>query len=290
MSEHDRNGTAGDPRDADLSRLYRESAREAPPAHLDAAILAAARREVGARPQRRGAFAASRWRLPVALAAAVVLSVSVVTMVMEEGSDDFSAPAPPRAAAPALGGPHEAAAPVPAPAQEPREARTSGKLAEEEARPRALDAPGGARQRMLDRAEPGRSQVEAGPRTDQKRASESAAELAPRSLPAAPAAAERDAASKPLAKRAPAAPEPADAGAVATMRREAYADEAKVTARVPPLSPGVAGEVKALDAESPTKWLERIAALRRDGRGTEADELLAEFRRRFPDHPLPGKK
>lgn len=33
------------------------------------------------------------------------------------------------------------------------------------------------------------------------------------------------------------------------------------------------------------KWLERLAEFKRDGRQADADELLAEFRRRFPDHP-----
>ena len=33
--------------------------------------------------------------------------------------------------------------------------------------------------------------------------------------------------------------------------------------------------------------LERIAALRREGRSREADDLYAEFKRRFPDHRIP---
>ena len=40
-------------------------------------------------------------------------------------------------------------------------------------------------------------------------------------------------------------------------------------------------------AESPERWLERIAELRRAGRDDEADRLLAEFRRRFPDYRIP---
>lgn len=40
-------------------------------------------------------------------------------------------------------------------------------------------------------------------------------------------------------------------------------------------------------AESPERWLERIAELRRAGRHDEADRLLAEFRRRFPDYRIP---
>ena len=40
-------------------------------------------------------------------------------------------------------------------------------------------------------------------------------------------------------------------------------------------------------AEPPEKVLERIAALRRDGRQKEADDLYAEFRKRFPDYRIP---
>jgi hypothetical protein len=35
----------------------------------------------------------------------------------------------------------------------------------------------------------------------------------------------------------------------------------------------------------PEKWLERIEQLRREDRDSDADELLDEFRRRFPWHP-----
>ena len=38
---------------------------------------------------------------------------------------------------------------------------------------------------------------------------------------------------------------------------------------------------------SPEQWLERIAELRRQGRDKEADESLAEFRKRFPDYRIP---
>jgi hypothetical protein len=39
--------------------------------------------------------------------------------------------------------------------------------------------------------------------------------------------------------------------------------------------------------ESPERRLARIAELRRAGRGDEADRLLAEFRRRYPDYRIP---
>jgi hypothetical protein len=41
-----------------------------------------------------------------------------------------------------------------------------------------------------------------------------------------------------------------------------------------------------LERQPPEKWLERLAEFKRDGRIADADTLLIEFRRRFPDHPF----
>jgi hypothetical protein len=49
----------------------------------------------------------------------------------------------------------------------------------------------------------------------------------------------------------------------------------------------VAAQVKELDAQPPERWIERVEALRREGRVADSDGLLAEFKRRFPTHPLP---
>ena len=44
-----------------------------------------------------------------------------------------------------------------------------------------------------------------------------------------------------------------------------------------------------LDHQPPEKWLAQLAAFRRDARVSDADTLLAEFRRRFPDHPASAR-
>ena len=44
-----------------------------------------------------------------------------------------------------------------------------------------------------------------------------------------------------------------------------------------------------LDSQPPEKWLARLAQFKRDGRQADADELMAEFRRRFPDHPASAR-
>jgi hypothetical protein len=40
--------------------------------------------------------------------------------------------------------------------------------------------------------------------------------------------------------------------------------------------------------EPPQKWLVRIEEFKRQGRAAEAEEMLSEFKRRFPGHPLPS--
>lgn len=44
---------------------------------------------------------------------------------------------------------------------------------------------------------------------------------------------------------------------------------------------------REVQAESPEKMLERIAALRREGRFKEADDLYMEFKRRYPEYKIP---
>lgn len=65
--------------DSPLSRAYRETGREEPPAHVDAAILAQAKAAVGARRSK------PRWFMPLSLAATVVLSIGVVLLLSREG-------------------------------------------------------------------------------------------------------------------------------------------------------------------------------------------------------------
>lgn len=66
--------------DSPLSRVYRETGKEEPPAHVDAAILAQAKAAItthrGGKP---------RWLMPLSLAATVVLSVGVVLLMSKQG-------------------------------------------------------------------------------------------------------------------------------------------------------------------------------------------------------------
>ena len=90
-------------RDAGLVRLLGIAGEEAPPPALDAAILAAARRAAHAQPQGSRSSGASqpprvsatrRWYAPVSIAAVLVVSVSLVTVVYREQGDELIQPSP----------------------------------------------------------------------------------------------------------------------------------------------------------------------------------------------------
>lgn len=78
-----------EPFDEEISALYRDASQEHPPAHLDDAILAAAKREVRAGPKPLSPFS-TKWTLPFSLAAVIVLSVSVVTLVQKESPREIA--------------------------------------------------------------------------------------------------------------------------------------------------------------------------------------------------------
>ncbi len=85
--------------------------------------------------------------------------------------------------------------------------------------------------------------------------------------------------------RVPAAPPPAAEGGI-TAAPPAPASAAKtVQQRSGPQQMTRPAWLTELDNQPPEKWLERLAQFKRDGRQAEADELISEFRRRFPDHP-----
>lgn len=81
---------------------------------------------------------------------------------------------------------------------------------------------------------------------------------------------------------APAASAPA-AATVADAARNESAAGAAAEARL--RAPAVAKLSEP--ALTPERWLERIAELRKQGREREAQESLAEFKKRYPDYKIP---
>lgn len=265
---------AGDePRDPRLSDLYRAVAEDQPPAHLDAAIRAAARREVGAGPRAGGASRLRAWRVPMALAAVLVLSVSVVTLVQEEDAGRLADPS---------GAP-------PGPSQENQQAPL----------PQRADASSGQEaQARLGAADPQPKRLAQAPAEKGRRAAEPPRVQLPAAKPEAPVARQRAEAVRQDLPQEPAAPPATAAAMEGPVADRAAAREAEpATAEQAVRAPAVAAApraaqrevtlAQAYENEPPQKWLEKIAELRREGRTGEADELLRVFRQRFPDHPLP---
>jgi len=102
-----------------------------------------------------------------------------------------------------------------------------------------------------------------------------------------PAALESRAQAAPEAAAPPAAPAAAAAPQLGARKREApaeaSADRAEPAGRA---SAGVAVGKLSAPPETPEQWLERIAKLRDAGKAREADESLAEFKRRYPDYRI----
>ncbi|MBS1219320.1 MAG: hypothetical protein H6R21_2453 [Proteobacteria bacterium] len=259
--------------DPQLAAIYRAGTAAEPPARLDDTIRAAARRAVAAGPRRSGV---RRWMVPVSLAAVIVLSVTVVTMMREQGADrlDSTTLSP------------ETAPPAPV-AVQPGDARppvvTAPKVPEASTARRSPAAPPG----LVAPAEP------AAPAP----APALQADSLPRRVTAEPGMA------------APDSESPAKDKAAEMTRSEGFADTSRDNAAV--RSPRRSAPAPMVDAASgagasaksaapagnalwqdlvlapPEKWLQRIAELRHAGKTADAAALVAEFRRRFPGEELP---
>jgi resuscitation-promoting factor RpfA len=405
-------------RDPRLARLYEAVGDEAPPAALDAAILAAARREVNAAPQvvassggdgrGRDAVAAVRsqrnWYVPMSIAAVLVLSVSLVTLVQQEKGDELAQPPAPGVSLLAKRKLAEQATPetgVPEAKQAPAEDATAttrkqsyaaevtataqskplsvAKLPEygDTAKPKTPAVPmapdvlekdqttigtlsgqprstpiigsprpapryeavpstesessqrGGVSSgtRRLD-SESVNAKGDAKPfRYDESRERRSRPTPFPAVRQAAPVGlASRDqsvaedrsswqkpsvsvpqrveaasAASRIEDRIAPSAeeaanrsmtPEAESSASMADGRKQAKPSRAakqRAKKRVADNPPERLAWLVELDTQPPQRWLDKLAEFKREDRGAEADELLAEFRARFPDHPASAR-
>ncbi|HET9702342.1 MAG TPA: hypothetical protein VFP70_15620 [Burkholderiales bacterium] len=202
-----------------LSAAYRASRAEEPPAEVDEVLLERSRRELRLGPKVAWSPFIRSWSVPLALAAVLVVSVSVTLVMYQETGELLPAPAmtqaPPSAAAPA----QIPAAPAPIPEPESIAARRQQRAAAADA---ARDAGAGAAP-AAGSAAPAREMVPSALRAEEK---------------AAPAL---------------------------RAKQEAARDTDLGT--------------------DPEAWLKRIEVLRREGRHADADVLLVEFRKRFPDYP-----
>lgn len=237
--------------DERISALYRETRAVEPPAWLDRRILAAAAAAAAAVESRPVSVAplprrrASRWTVPLALAATLVLTVGVVRMVQETG--ELKAPSE-----------MEAVRSLARPAAEADAAATG--------RTESLSA-----KRELPQAEPPATPpLPASPAIPLSAPADGAMPQVTRPIPAAPATLQ-SAPAKPSASKQEV---PAEREGGTSEMAPARAEEKKSAAVRDRIS-----------RRSPAEWLAEIAELRRQGRTAEADASLKEFRRLYPDYP-----
>jgi len=254
-------------KDSELSHIYKEGGWPEPSRQIDAAILAAARAQ--------HSFL-RRWSPPLALAATIVLSFTLLLRMSEEKPDDalYSLPIPDRQ--PAAEESKPAIAPEPAPAPKPAlvpllapSAKSAAPLRPASAprpaaAPPSAPAPATAASAFALKKETPEAaradRLEREPQPDQSpRALES---VPPRELPQ-----EVRPESAPAARRLP---EPA----------------ASISGNV--RSGATANLITPSLTRSPQTWIEEIRRLKTQGKTEEAERELAEFKKRNPDYELPG--
>jgi hypothetical protein len=258
-----------DERDAKLSQAYRELGREEPPRALDDAILAAAHRAERTHPAPLlspgvGRPARKRWTFPLAAAAVIMLSVGVVMHLQREqpGIDGIQVAREKVPSAPAAAPAPVAEAPKPETPKPEAPKPEDTMIARAPAAAKAEEAP----------PQPAREPAPETARSEARGASAGPFVPAPPAVASAPAP-------------APAAPAAARKSLAMQRAEEGMRDRADGAERQA-LSEATAKRLQ--DAgETPEKWLERIAELRRAGRHDEADKALAEFRQRHPGYRIP---
>jgi hypothetical protein len=265
-----------DERDPKVSQRYRELAAEEPSRELDQAILAAAHRAAD-KPHAPLVTPAGRhrWYFSLGAAAVIVLAVAVTwhveraqpdpeTVVLKEEVPLKESPAADekRSAAAAVESP-KPAAPALKPEPKPRLQQAPREFARDAAP--AASAPAESRIRENAAGDVARAEVQ----------------QAPAPAPAPSAQAERG-------------DERAAAGGVMSRRTDrvepqaapAPPTESRVQQDAAPQAKALGGPAVSAYIDSPERFLDRIAELRKEGRHNEADQLLAEFRQRYPDYRI----
>jgi hypothetical protein len=236
----------------DVSRAYRTGAREEPSSALDEAVSAAARRAAGSRPGGVARWFGERWSVPLAIAATLVIGVSIAFFALERPD----APEAATANAPLAEAGKAARSTVPPGGSREKEAlQPSGELLADATQP-AEDPQKQAPDRAVRESRPSRERTtreEMVLRRAQQ--TELAASQSPGGTPAVSSPAPTLAETLGLQKAVP--------------RLDTQADH-------------------EADLLSPEVWLQRIREWRAKGDLVQADASLKAFRRRYPDYPLPA--
>ena len=242
---------------AQVSERYRAGAQDEPPVKLDAAIRAAAHREVAKQRLRRN------WRMPASIAAMLV----IVVLVARDRE-----PPPPSLDYPAA---EEAKLAKPAPSQLAMKTQPRAKVDFYRE-----DRPSRERTARPDREPVARDEVAA------TRANEMSGASVPSAAPSPASAAPATAASESPVEREKSAM--SESGKVVAGTKAAASADAAIASR---------GAVQALRKQEqaaavtlqPDDWLRKIDLLLRDGKEADARDQLLDFHRQFPQYPVPER-
>jgi len=246
-----------EPRDRELSRIYREAEAPEPSQRIDDAILAASRRAVGSRPRSARTELVRRSSAPLALAATVLLAFTLTLMVYQE-------------------------LPEPELTQFPRPETvdtSADKLAQSPPAESKPAAAAEAKRPAESRSDTGRRRT-AEKLLSGERASASEPPLV-RDIPSAP---QEKRESEPMRASRPMQPAPSAPAPSASPRSETTSTPQTAGVGAATASRFAADEAKV---RSPEKWLEDIRRLKSQGKTPEAERELAEFKKRHPDYRLP---
>lgn len=303
-------------KDSELSHIYKEGGWPEPSRQIDAAILAAARAQ--------HSFL-RRWSPPLALAATVVLSFTLLLRMSEEKPNDapYSLPSPDRQPAAEEPKPAPAEGPVSVPNAAPAAKSGSVRKSTATAKPASTlsSAPVAKSASALRSAPSAKSDALSRPASAPRTAVSAAPTPAPRPA-AAPSAPAPATAAPPFAFKKetpegaradrPALPTESRAAGGRTLESSPANEAQRETPAPSPSAPTRAGEplvpspapagarpaagsvaasdivVRRSESErTPQSWLEDIRGLKTQGRAEEAGRELAEFKKRYPDFALP---
>jgi hypothetical protein len=240
---------------SEVSARYRAGAEDEPPVRLDAAILAAAHREVEQPRKRR------HWQVPASIAAMLVIGVSLVLLVRE------NEPPLPSLDRPAS---DEAKLAKPAPPQPAMKAQPQAR-----ANSHREDRPSRERSARPAREPGARDEAAA---TQENTASGTAAP--PASAPAAPVVAEPAKSAEQEQSRI------AESSDFSSGKKAKALADAAIESR---LSAQALRKEDAAAPPQPRDWLGKIDDLLRDGKEDEARRQLLGFRQQYPHYPLPER-
>lgn len=310
-----------------LRERYRQAAQEQPPAALDDAIRAAARRSVHAKPVAVAAPFGGSWRVPLSIAAVVVVSVTLTLTISERGQHlpvppnevpkagaELQQPEVDRRRAPGLSVPpsrpasKDVTAPRSTTAPRDYDAKVSpgkagnlpgiaapgeGARPQEPAAPPPAPALGGTSAGNVAEAVDAQAREETRAAGDAERQTKlqarASAEPKQESSPRVAPAATADAAKEAGRPRAKAeAPGMAAGGDEVPPADELAKGRAKSDQAFPSAAANAARAPAAPPWESsPEAWLKHVDELRAQGLLPEARASFEGFRRRYPEYELP---